>query len=48
MLEGVIQFEPVTVNMKDGLLFFFMALALKRGRIAAMLDKVLPSEETDG
>lgn len=31
-----------TIHGKDFLLGFFMALALKRGRISALLDRVLP------
>ena len=36
-----------TIALKDLALGFFSALALKRGRITAILDKVIPSEEAD-
>jgi hypothetical protein len=38
---------PVDVVTKDLLLGFFMALALKRGRIQQILDRFLPSENRD-
>lgn len=37
------QFAIEPLAMKDFFLGFFMALALKRGRIKAILDGILPS-----
>jgi hypothetical protein len=47
MIENI----PVTIDPisgKDLLLGFFVALALKRGRITAILDRILPTEKKDG
>jgi hypothetical protein len=47
MLEQIpFVFEPVQV--KDFVLGASIALALRRGRVQAVLDKVLPTRDNDG
>jgi hypothetical protein len=43
-------FDGATIDpiaLKDYFLGFFMALALRRGRITAILDRILPNEQSD-
>jgi hypothetical protein len=43
MIEEYLHIEPVAA--KDLLLGFFTALALKRGRIEGILDKLIPTDD---
>jgi hypothetical protein len=43
MFEQYLHIEPVAA--KDLLLGFFAALALKRGRINAIMDRLVPSSD---
>lgn len=45
-LEGLFgSFQTDPIALKDFLLGFFIALALRRGRINAIIDKVFPTPE---